>query len=165
MGRNTSNNQNLNEYNKVFEKLCSDGDNLDIYDMVAYGIYKKSKRTFITNHKSQKGKSPTPNEIKNYVSSAEAHLDNYKLQAEKMVEELFNNIMLDKLPEIENQLLKKIVKPSFWKNVFTNIFASFLWAIFLVIMYFIIFGYSLEQIGQKYFSKQNNIEIDTTIKK
>ena len=60
-----SNRQNLEDYNKVFEKLCPNNDNLDIYGALAYVFYKKSKREYIANYKKDKSKNPTQKEITN----------------------------------------------------------------------------------------------------
>lgn len=154
-------NQNLDDYNKIFEKLSSTGEELDIYDMVAYGIYKKSKRIYITNHKKENGKNPTEKELKIYVSGAETHLDTYKSQAERMIEELFNTILDGKLPEIENKIIKTHIKPSFGYGVLINLVSSLIWAVLLVIMYFIFSpkDYSLDKLGKEYFNKNDSIEI------
>jgi hypothetical protein len=145
--------QNLNQYNKIFETLCSDGDQLDIFDMVAYSLYKKAKKEFVKNIKVQYSRKPTQSELNNYVSSAELHLENYKSQAERMVGDLFNNILNEKYPEIENQVLKEYNKNNFWYDVFIGLFTSFLWSVILVVMYFIISGYSIEEVGKQYFNK------------
>lgn len=154
--------QDLNKYNKIFEKLCNDGNQLDIYDMVAYGLYKRNKRNFIISYKEKNKKNPSQREIENHTMTAETQIASLKQESGILVDELFNEIMVKKLPEIESQILKKHIKPSFWFNVWTNIVASFFWALLLLIMYFMVSEYSIRDIGEKYFGKEKQNKIDST---
>jgi hypothetical protein len=137
--------------------------------MVAYCLYKKNKRNFITKYKKDKNKNPTQKELESYVASAETHLESYKNQAETFLSSLFNNILDEKQVEIENIVLKKYVNAhnsSFWYSIFTNLVASFIWAILLVIMFFVAQDYSFEQIARDYFKIPAPVtQADSTILK
>jgi len=133
-------------YNHIFAKIVD--DDYDLVGHIAYSLYKKSKIEYIENqHKG--GKILTDMDLIpfNDVSSSASSIDNYRSKAEQIFRDFIDTVLGD---ELENQkddailkqieILKSMIKSndtSFGKNVWAGILSSFLFALFLAILYFI----------------------------
>lgn len=68
------------EYNKMYDSLVTSDD--DIVGLLAYGLYKRHKRSFIINHTRKHGSRPNQEEMENFMTSASSQLERYKKDGE-----------------------------------------------------------------------------------
>ncbi|WP_198116427.1 hypothetical protein [Massilia rhizosphaerae] len=82
-------------YNTIYEKLTANPD--DLIGAFAYIIYKQQKVDF---YKSFAGRTPTPDEVKNFhaIASLDTSIAAYRAQGEAMAQ-AFLNASLDELVE------------------------------------------------------------------
>lgn len=123
-------------YSRIFERLVRDAD--DLVGLVAYGLYKQSKRDWIIRFYEENGSRPGQADLENHYKyfSAPADLERFRSEAEKMMLSFAEVIVDDRQPEIEdavrnreflttkNEIIQEIrERTSFWGSVTANMVA------------------------------------------
>ncbi|MBQ7413836.1 MAG: hypothetical protein IJV09_00180 [Prevotella sp.] len=158
--------KNTPHYNEIFDKLV--GNEVSVIGLIAYGLYKRSKRKRILDYIELHGKRPTPKVMSEFVTTAMGQLDLYKNEAnnifmkavgkavrEELVQNQEKNKFVDsilqeaktELGKVENnyqEAVKEIIHKrtySFWGTVGVNIISALLLPF---VIYFIIMAISLK---------------------
>ncbi len=137
-------NSNENAYmNHMFESLVTSDD--DVVGMVAYSLYKLSKRDWIANFSQENGRSPSKDECDEYVKKMMPRdIDRLRVLAEGIMSEYGGVVLADAYSEIreearEDEIICQIQKQgAFWKQVGTGLFSAFLFALILILLYYIL---------------------------
>lgn len=124
-------------YNPIYERLVRDED--DLIGIVAYGLYKQSKREWIQRYAERhEGCRPSPEHLMDYVDRySESDLGRFRDQAEDMMLRFAEVIIEDRAPAIRQEALVIDVVSRFdqisalvrdngstKKNVVANIYAN-----------------------------------------
>lgn len=117
-------------YNPVLEKLVGqEGADASVQGLIAYGMYKISKRQWVTDFKIQNRRPPTQIESQQFASSqTETVLAGYRAQAAELLADYAGAILAEEKPKIEKEALRGM----FWSAVLSSIVASFLFALILL---------------------------------
>jgi len=117
-------------YNPVFKQLVEDSND-KVLGMVAYGIYKTSKREWMLAVKADKGRDPSPKELADYAATWTPQLiDNAVDAAESALAE-FASVAIDGArPEIVTEALKG----SAVRNVLLSMLAALLYTVALIMV-------------------------------
>lgn len=117
-------------YNPVLGRLVGEeGSDPSVQGLIAYGIYKISKRQWITDFKSQNRRPPSAVEAQQFASSqTETVLAGYRAQAAELLADYAGAILAEEKPKIEKEALRGM----FWSAVLSSIVASFLFALILL---------------------------------
>lgn len=131
------------EYNTVFERLVDKADGgSEVVGLIAYGIYKVSKRQWLTDFKKGSGEKPSDEHVTVFAASqTDVTLDGYKAQAQQILAAYAEGILSEERPKI----IKDAVRGLFWSSVASSIVASFFFSLFLLGVAFIaaLLGYGL----------------------
>ena len=134
-------------YNFIYTKLVHGEE--DMIGHIAYSLYKKHKIEYI-NSKKVEGQELTDEDLKpfNDISSVDSAIQNYRIQAELILQDFTNEALEESLTEMQEQailnqtiILKDVVKeltPGFWKNVWIGLVSSFIFSLVLALIAFII---------------------------
>lgn len=133
-------------YNPIFGELV--GDSAEINDnlvgVVAYGIYKIAKREWLTEFKARCGREPTTEEVTNYTLTwTKSRKDALTFAAESSLAKFADTIISDAAPGIREAALRG----TFWSAVWTSIFASALYTLFLIALAIILAWAGIDAIG------------------
>lgn len=133
------------KYNFIFEKLASEPD--DLVGLLAYGIYKREKITYITNFQTEHGRGPTEGELSVFHEMSCSHLGSYLRQAEIDLADLQNLIAEEAVSSLSKEYdarfkdeLRKM-RPS-WRAAITQSFlGSVIFTFFVGALVVIILGW------------------------
>lgn len=126
-------------YSDAYDRLVKDDG--DIAGLVAYGIYKKAKRSFIRQKQAEFGVTMISDDILEefYANQTDYALELYKMHANTMTREFLDESYKKDLAQEKQQLdekhnerynkLAEAVKPSFWFGVLQGFVASFLFVL------------------------------------
>lgn len=116
------------DYNTVFEQLVGEADPADrqLIGLVAYGLYKISKREWVVTYREQNGGGkPSEDERRGHaMGQTQTILDGYRSQANEIVAGYANSILEAERPRI----LREALKGSFWRSFWPSFLASFAFA-------------------------------------
>lgn len=119
------------EYNRVFERLvdsAEDGRGQAI-GLIAYGIYKISKRQWVTKFKDDTGARPDESQMRHFASTqTDTNLDGYRAQAEQLLAAYAEVILLEARPKI----IKDALHGQFRSSILASIIASFVFSLILL---------------------------------
>ena len=131
-------------YNFIYGRLVK--GHSDFTGLIAYGIYKRKKIRFIEGVKTREGREPTDGEIKQFHFASHEHIKDYRAQAERLTETVFQATYEEYLEEAEDvargeleERYKKI-SGSFWRNTVASAAGSFLVAIIIGIILLALIG-------------------------
>lgn len=160
-----------NDYNQIFERLVTSDNPVGL---IAYSLYKKEKRKEIVKLK-KKGKNLTARQIKAIESVLENQLDEFKKQANKLLDETYETLIeknKDKIyctyfknnefDSINNQINLIPTKKSFLKRLGESLLFRFIWISLIALISIIIYWNSekLMEAGEK-LSNMFNVESTT----
>ncbi|HSV28675.1 MAG TPA: hypothetical protein VLL76_03925 [Candidatus Omnitrophota bacterium] len=92
----------LPAYNPVYERLVRGDD--DLVGLVAYGLYKQSKRDWIKRYFDKHGASPSDDLLLDYVDRySDADLNRFREQAEDMMLRFAEVMVEDRAPLIREE--------------------------------------------------------------
>lgn len=107
-------------YNTVFEQLVSEAEpgEKQLVGLVAYGLYKLSKREWVLDHKSEHGAKPSDADHKAYAKSQTSIiLDGYRSQATEIVATYASTVLENERPKIVTDALRGSFMRSFWPSL------------------------------------------------
>lgn len=110
-------------YNPIFERLVPSGDQHEelLIGLVAYGLYKVSKRTWVVGFRARYGRTPNDDEYRAHVDShTDVILDGYKSQAADIVGIYAASVLESEKPKIERDALKGSFSRSFWPSFWAS---------------------------------------------
>jgi hypothetical protein len=91
------------QYSEIYEKLVKNDDQ-DLVGMVAYALYKQSKREWLMQYEQSHGATPSPEEERVFVSAYTRHeLDRLREQAKSMLSAYANYVIDQAAPEIRER--------------------------------------------------------------
>lgn len=131
------------EYNPVFERLVDNEDGEGkVVGLIAYGIYKVSKRQWVTEFRQSNGEKPSEDHMRIFAATqTEVSLDGYKAQAEQLLAAYAEAVLAEAKPKIT----KDAVQGLFGSSVLSSLLASFIFSIVLLALAFVaaLMGYGL----------------------
>lgn len=110
-------------YNPIFEKLVPNADQHEelLIGLVAYGLYKVSKREWVVGFRERHGRAPNDAEYRAHVDShTGVVLDGYKSQATDIVGVYAAAVLESEKPKIERDALKGSFSRSFWPSFWAS---------------------------------------------
>lgn len=134
-------------YNFIYTKLVQGED--DMIGHIAYSLYKKHKIEYIEDKKAE-GTALTDEELKpfNDISSVDSAIQNYRIQAELILQDFTNSALEESFEEMQKQainnhseILKEVVKPLVpknWTSFWVGMASSFVFALLLALVGFIL---------------------------
>lgn len=118
-------------YNPIFTRfveLEKEGDE-QLQGLVAYGLYKISKREWVKQHFERHGRKPTYDELAGYAATwTESRLSGLEEQAEGALGQFASVIVDANAPAIREEALKGTTPKAIW----TSMVASFLYTLVLI---------------------------------
>ncbi|MBQ3449558.1 MAG: hypothetical protein IJG34_06665 [Synergistaceae bacterium] len=122
-------------YSDVYNRIVKD-DN-DVEGLVAYGIYKNTKREFIRKTQNELGLMDIPDDVMEefYLSQTDYVLDLYRKHAKSILREFLDSLYSKDIEREKQKMegkyekLADSVRPSFWYGVLQGIVASFLFVL------------------------------------
>lgn len=139
------------QYNFIYAKLVNADD--DLVGLVAYGIYKQHKISFLSSFKDEFGREPTDEECRVFylTSTTSDQLQKYTTQAAGLVSELVTSTTIEEIQTFQADMLNSYetkIEQAVKRNVPTNaktittgvitgVVASLVAALMMSISYFI----------------------------
>jgi len=123
-------------YNPVFEKLVQENvsEDYDIAGLVAYGIYKLSKREWLLTHQDDTGAKPDAAAHEAFAKSQTPKvLEGYRTQANAAVANYGQLVVESQRPDI----IRDALRGTFWQSVGASFVASLIFAALLALVVFI----------------------------
>ena len=132
-------------YNEIFEKLVPDDD--DLVGMIAYALYKQSKRAWLLRFVMEEGRPPTSEEtFQTYVrSQGSMELGRLRTQAESLLLEYSGVVLDNERPAIRAQALEtahvdearrlneQVERNTRWyKAILTGVISAFVYSLLLI---------------------------------
>ncbi|WP_407105586.1 hypothetical protein [Hansschlegelia beijingensis] len=103
----------------------------ELVGLVAYALYKRSKREWAEAIGAKHRRKPTDHELEQYVDSwTDSRLSGLKEEAKSALASFAYSIVEEETPKIE----KEALKGKFWGSVFESVCGAFLYTILLVIV-------------------------------
>ncbi len=145
----TSQSAEKSDYNKVLEYYVEDlgSDELDLVGIVAYGLYKRQKRDWIVQYKTQNtGRKPSSQEIAAVTSSyltedlkntlrnrasdiLSGYADTYVQAVDPQIRiDALNSESLRQARDIESSIKNQ---STFWSQVWVGIVSTAIWTLFI----------------------------------
>ena len=120
-------------YNRIFERLIDQNpqDQHILVGVVAYFYYKAAKREWIESHCESEGRSPSPEQLRAYISSwTDMRIDGVRSEANAALTAYAADIIEQERPKIVEETLKH---RSFWREAWVACFGAGLWTIVLIV--------------------------------
>lgn len=122
-------------YNKVFERLVSDAD--DIEGFIAYGLYKQSKREWLVGFHAENSRAPTAKEMAAYNAAwTETALQSVRENAESALSAYGDTLIEIASPGIEANALKE-GRP-IWKDLLIGASSALTYSLLLIVASYLI---------------------------
>lgn len=128
-------------YNFIYEKIVNEPD--DTAGLIAYGIYKRRKIEYIHKFREEHGRGPGEEELKHFHEFSCSHVDEYRLQAEMLMQASFASAYEDVMDQTNDEYekeLKERLKGTFWKNVWSSVVGTIMVAFLLGVIVFAMSG-------------------------
>lgn len=129
-------------YNPIFERLVDAADNERnaVIGMIAYSIYKISKREWVRNYRAENGHRPDEADMRRFAASqTQVNLEGYKAQAEGLLASYARQILAEEKPRIE----KDALRGQFWSAVGASILGTGLFSLALLCLVLIAAHYGV----------------------
>ena len=98
-----ANSNNENTFSTIFQRLVPESD--DIVGLVAYGIFKQSKRDWVIRHQRQHGQKPNDVERQRFHDHfSDDDLQRFRSEAEARLVDFAEAYFQSRRPDIENQI-------------------------------------------------------------
>ncbi len=142
----SSNQLDLTDYNRVFEKFVGDGEDgmSDIVGIVAYGIYKNAKREWAMEFRQTYGRPPSADDLRAYHATwTPAQIQSARNSAAQVMTAYADSVISTEEPRI----LREAVKGSFWPAVGTSIFSNALYTLALIAIAIVLARAGIDLLG------------------
>jgi len=131
-------------YNPIFEKLVGTGEGQNLQGLIAYGLYKISKREWVSEFRARKGRKPTDEELDAYVETWTAsQLHNVRERAAQVLAEYASTVIQAEEPRI----LRGAVKGTFWRGAGQSVVGAFLYTLLLIALTVILALAGIDLVG------------------
>lgn len=128
------------DYNPLFETFVQKGqsEHAILTGVVAYGLYKHSKREWAEAIREQHKRGPTSEELDQYVATwTPSQIESKKSQAVNILASYAGSVIQSERPKILTEALRGRFWVGVWQSVLgAAIFTIALLALFLVLLYF-----------------------------
>ena len=154
------------EYNFIYDRLVRDEN--DLHGLIAYGIYKRHKKSFIEQFKDEKHVSEVSNEdLKTFhvASNVPSQISAYYLQAQKLMADTVGQVMQDEIElaridvrtDFQGELKQAL--PKWWQTIVVSILCSIVAsAITALILMFVSFKTNFDDKVDKIDKAEHHIE-------
>lgn len=154
------------EYNFIYDKLVRDEN--DLHGLIAYGIYKQHKKSFIEQIKKENKISEVSDEdLKAFriSSNVPSQISAYYVQAEKLMAETVGSTMeeqielarMDVRADFQNELKQAL--PKWWQTIVVSIICSVVAsAITALVLMFVSFKTNFDEKVDKIQESEHHIE-------
>ncbi|CAK0764799.1 putative Permease [Azospirillaceae bacterium] len=126
--------ETVKDYNTIFERLVE--NDKDLRGLVAYGIYKQTKRDWIVRYKDQNNKNPNDQECRAWVNGrVEKDLQLLCEHADNILKNFGENFVEKMKPGIEKTNIEKKIeeRTKFWPAVGAS-FVAWIGSLFIVVL-------------------------------
>ncbi|WP_333824043.1 hypothetical protein [Pinisolibacter sp.] len=133
-------------YNKMFETLVGHDREAEsnIDGLLAYGLYKLSKREWVTEFRVRKGRRPNSEEIEEYTRTWTAtRLNGVRSGAKQALAVYAETVIEAATPGI----LKEALRGKFWNDVLKNMAANLFYTIILIFVAMVLAKAGVDLIG------------------
>lgn len=136
-------NQNYNKLFRIFvDPTASEGEQLQ--GMIAYGLYKQAKSEWAKGVWQEKGRAPASDELAAYHATwTTTNIRSMSDRAASSLAEFAQSIIYEATPAIQRDALKG----NFWRNVGTNMFATLLYSLSLILLVLILRWFGVDILG------------------
>ena len=138
-------------YNQIYEKLVVDDDE-DLVGLIAYSLYKQSKREWLVEFGARYGRRPTREEEGVFVSGyTKKDLPRLRDQAERMLSAYAETVIVSVRPDIEAEArnaeiirmvgsaLRSIERQgAWWRQIFAGAIGAFGYSVLLLLLFVVI---------------------------
>lgn len=133
-------------YNKLFsifvDPESSEGEQLQ--GMIAYGLYKTAKSEWAKGVWRTNDRAPTPEELAAYHATwTPTSIRSVSDRAASSLAEFAQSVIDDATPAIQREALKG----NFWKSIWTNMLATFLYSLILIFLVLILRWFGVDILG------------------
>lgn len=98
------------QYNRTYERLVNDPN--DLVGLLAYALYKQSKRDWLTRYKQKDSSGPSLSEMQAYAEHfGDDDLRRFRDEAQTTLYEFAQTFLEDRLPSIKNDIVKAEITP------------------------------------------------------
>lgn len=118
-----------NDYNPIFEKLVVEPADGEVLGVIAYGAYKKAKWEWAQAIWEKHGRPPSEVELKAYIATWTPSQLEYVRNNAAQVLSAYADTVID---AAKSDIVTEALKGSFWKNVWTSVFAAGLYTLLLI---------------------------------
>ncbi len=135
-----------NSYNRIFEQLVGQGSEAgtNLAGLVAYGLYKVSKREWVSEFRQRKGRSPNGEELTEYTRTwTSTRLNGVRDAASQALVGYADYVTEKARPEI----LRDALKGRFWQDIIKNMMASFFYTVLLILIAIVLAKAGIDLIG------------------
>lgn len=118
-------------FNPVFGKLVGsdEGAQAELQGLVAYGLYKISKREWATEISARHGRKPNEAELEAYMRTwTPSQLATLQERAAQVLSEYAAAVIQEEEPRI----LRRALQGGFWRAVWPSMLAGFLYTLLLI---------------------------------
>jgi hypothetical protein len=134
------------DYNPIFERLFGDVEDgsANVEGLVAYGLYKISKREWVTGLRKKEARGPSAEELRAYMATwTPSQLDYVRQSAEQTLASYAKDVLAEEEPRI----LRQALRGSFWRAVWPAMVAAALYTLALVALAIILARSGIDLIG------------------
>lgn len=133
-------------YNPIYERLIeSPGDDEhELVGFVAYALYKRSKRHWVGEFRTRKGRKPNDQDLDEYVEYwTPDRLAALRSEAVSVLAAFGDYVVAEARPDI----MRDAIRGTFWKSVLSSMLAAFIYTLFLIGVAFILSYAGVDFIG------------------
>lgn len=120
-------------YNKIFEELVGpDSDSAsNISGLIAYSLYKVSKREWVSDFRIRRGRRPSSEELDEYTRTwTKTRIEGLKNDADQALA-VYSSAAVE---QAKPAILREALKGRFWPTVGTNVFSNLTYTVLLIVV-------------------------------
>jgi len=132
------------EYNPIFEKLVIEPTDGQVLGVIAYGAYKKAKWEWAQEVFKKNGRQRTDAELKAYIATwTPSQLENVRNNAAQVLSSYADTV----IDAARAGIVTEALRGTFWKSVWTSVFAAAVYTVILIILAFILSKAGVDFLG------------------
>lgn len=133
-------------FQKIFNRVATDDDKIIAY--IAYGIYKERKRTYLIKRQEELGTSVSQEEIDTFVRTCDGQIDLFWDAATESLGVFAVNYADAEKDVAAKEALADALKGHFWKQVGVASAANLIFAVGVVVVYFLLRVFGLDLVDR-----------------
>lgn len=111
------------DYNPIYEKLVDEADH-ELIGLVAYALYKRSKREWASNIRARDSRGPTPEQLDGFVETwTSDRLEGLRIEARSVLTDFAGEVVDSERPHIVEDALRG----TFWGAVWPSVVAALIY--------------------------------------